>query len=234
MWYVTRSRRFNGHCKMDAMMASIMSDVRQTCSEELNRKASWLPTLLGISDWALCKPPAKQLELELEVKLVVTPIGPRLPRKLQAYHTSVLVGDQELAFGLTGMCSARGPKSHKDLPRSDETTLHDMGVVRSMTATDLRRKLIPHFRRDSYDLLRKNCNSFSDVCLSILVGARLDREYRYLEEAALSLESSMGLVRMLSGGQYTQNPEADAFGLEEVISEFTSNAVAEVSIKRER
>merc|ERR550532_1541317 len=166
------------------------------------------------------KPASYEPLAEQSIKLVVTPIGPHLPRKFQAYHTSVLVDDQELSFSMMGIGTARGPESHLSLPRSVETVIKDMGKVRSVDVASLKAKLRPYFRRDSYDLLRKNCNSFSHVCLSILVGTGLDGEYRYLEGAAIAMDRHMGLVQRLSRGNYVPNPKAGAFAVEEVVAKF--------------
>lgn len=210
---------------MAAMVANIMAEVRQTgCEEPAKPQKSWLSFLTG--SFGLCQSSPAILPDLLQVQLVVTPIGPQLPRQLQAYHTSVIIGDQELSFGLTGLCLGRGPASHKHLPRSSETVVSEVGLVSSVDASTLKRKLRPFFRKDSYDLLRKNCNSFSDVCLAVLVGARLDEKYRKLEEAALSLDSYLGLVRIASGGNYKPNPEADAFQVVQVVSEIKNSRSA--------
>jgi len=147
------------------------------------------------------------------VKLVVTPIGPKsLPRKFQPFHTSVMVGEMELSFGQSGVCMCRGAQSHQCLPRSSETKTMEKGSAGNIDPYLLRRVLRPYFHQDSYDLLRKNCNSFSDVLLGILVGERVSKEYRFLEDLALSMDRNMfGLVRKLSNGAYVPNPEAASY-----------------------
>lgn len=188
-----------------------------TSIEEQACKKVWLPKYKVFSQPAPrgAEPPPEQF-----IKLVATPVGPRAPRMLQAYHTSVMVGGAELSFGMLGISIAYGPASHNNLPRSSETVVRDVGWVGYVDAVSFRKRLLPYFRRGTYDLLRKNCNCFSDVCLSVLVGVRLDNEYRYLEEAAISIDKTSGLVRRLSFGVYKPNPQADAFSVEGVVSEF--------------
>jgi len=176
--------------------------------------SSWMP------GWLMCGPPPeveKEALPDQVVKLVVTPIGPRLPQTVQAYHSSILVGDIELFFGILGIGTAHGPQSHSQLPRSDETQITSVGKARAVDAASLRKKLLPYFRKDTYDLLRKNCNTFSDVCLRTLVDMRLDAKYRYLEEVGLSMEHRLGL--MSRGGGYLPNPLAEAFAPEAVVAE---------------
>lgn len=128
------------------------------------------------------------------VQLVITPIGNRyLPQRLQAYHTSVTVGDKELSFGLSaGICMCRGAQSHKGLSRKAETIRLDMGTIGDVDVFQLRRILRPWFPKGSYDLFQKNCNSFSDVCLRVLTGQCLPKQYCFLEDLALTLDDHLG------------------------------------------
>jgi len=96
----------------------------------------------------------------------------------------------------------------------------DRGVVANIDPFLLRRTLRPYFHQDSYDLLRKNCNSFSDVLLGILVGERLSKEYKFLEDLALRMDKSMfGVVRKLSNGTYEPNPLAASYSSAALILE---------------
>jgi len=153
------------------------------------------------------------------VQLVVTPIGPKLP-KLQAYHSSILVDGVEYSFGGRGLVSARGRASHRAFPRAPgETRSFDLGVARGADADSLRRKLEPYFRANTYDLLRKNCNSFTDCALYYLLGQRLDKKYRCVEQIAHTADRHACLIQALSGGGYQPNRNADGFSVEQVIRE---------------
>merc|ERR1719210_2582401 len=71
--------------------------------------------------------------------------------------------------------------------------------------------LQPHFLPGTYDLLRKNCNSFSDCALAYLLGMRLDDKYRAPEKLGAQWDKYIGIVRNFSGGCYQPNPLADGF-----------------------
>merc|ERR1712048_994542 len=75
-----------------------------------------------------------------------------------------------------------------------------------------------YFLPGSYDLLRKNCNSFTDCAICYLIGARLDKKYRMLETIGSAVEKRASLVSKLSRGHYVPNPKADNFELNEIIS----------------
>jgi len=214
---------------MSMMLKQIMSEV--TTSSNRTRSAerkTWLPTLLDRRRWGQPRgrsssPKARSpcSPCREGVKLLVTPIGPKtLPRKFQPYHTSVMVGDKELSFGISGLCMCRGPQSHECLPRSSETKIIDKGPVGDIDCYLLRRVLRPHYHEDSYDLLKKNCNSFSDVLLGILVGERLPKEYKYLETLAQNVDRNMfGIVRKLGNGTYVPTPEAADYSSDALIEQ---------------
>lgn len=65
-------------------------------------------------------------------------------------------------------------------------------------------------------MLRKNCNSFSDAALVVLLGKRLDKRYRQLEQAGARFPQ---LVTAVSNGEYRPNPAADGFDLEKLCSD---------------
>merc|ERR1719323_343812 len=96
------------------------------------------------------------------------------------------------------------------LPFNQPPTIHDLGFtgksVRVMVAA-----LQQYFQPGTYDLLRKNCNSFSDCALFYLLGKRLDTEYRSMEKIGAELDKYAGLIRSFTGGTYRPNPRADNF-----------------------
>ncbi|CAE8595270.1 unnamed protein product [Polarella glacialis] len=129
----------------------------------------------------------------------------------KAYHSSVLVNETELFFADTGLCTGLGIASHG----ARSVKRFDMGTTSISTET-LREQLATHFLPGTYDLLRKNCNSFSDAALVILVGKRLDKKYRQLEQLGARFPQ---LVTSLSGGEYSLNSLADSFDLERLCSD---------------
>merc|ERR1711920_447246 len=78
------------------------------------------------------------------------------------------------------------------------------------------RALAAHFKAGTYDILRKNCNSFTDCALYYCIGRRLDEQYRALEKLGADADR-VGLVRLLSLGDYVPNPNADDFDVDYVV-----------------
>jgi len=148
-----------------------------------------------------------------KVQLAVSPIGPG------AYHSSILVNGQELSFSDAGISSADGPMSHTQMQqqaqgrKQAEPKIIDYGMS-FYTGSQVRSNLERHFAQGTYDLLRKNCNSFSDCALFYLTHKRMDRQYRSMERLGARFS---GIVTAGSGGQYTPNPKAADFDLEKLI-----------------
>lgn len=148
------------------------------------------------------------------VQLAVSPIaGPLAGISVAtAYHTSVLVDGMEFSFNTTdGIIVCDGPLSHK-LWQPDGQ-LHDLGRS-AHSGKDMVAALEHKFQPGTYDLLRKNCNHFSDCALFFLLGRRLSAEYCSLERLGAAIPA---VVETLSGGRYTPNPLAADFGLEALI-----------------
>jgi hypothetical protein len=157
--------------------------------------------------------------------LAVSELG-GLPGAL-AYHTSVVVDGQELFFGCTnGVQATRNLASHAKLPR--KPLILDMGFT-LCSGAQLALALSPHFERGSYDLIMKNCNSFSDCALHVLLRKRLDAKYCTLERMGRNCPS---LVRLGSGGQYVPNPKAADFDVDAVIENNLSVAMRMPPIER--
>eukprot|EP01062_Namystynia_karyoxenos_P036874 TRINITY_DN26860_c0_g1_i1.p1 TRINITY_DN26860_c0_g1~~TRINITY_DN26860_c0_g1_i1.p1 ORF type:complete len:208 (+),score=67.21 TRINITY_DN26860_c0_g1_i1:101-724(+) len=127
-----------------------------------------------------------------------------------AYHTSVIVDGTEYFFDGAGINTTNDLGSHKMAP--GEPTVTHMGTSKR-SGSQLRSALSSHFGSGTYDLIRKNCNSFSDAALCYLLGTRLDPSYRQLERMGAS---NPGAVAAVSGGQYEPNPAAEKFDLEAV------------------
>merc|ERR1739848_151830 len=69
----------------------------------------------------------------------------------------------------------------------------------------------------TYDILRKNENTFSDCALWYLIGKRLTANYRRMED--IGLAGSLAAVRNKA---YVQNPRADDFDLDKVMESIDS------------
>lgn len=133
-----------------------------------------------------------------------------------AYHSSVVVNGEEFFFSDGGISSTTDLASHRN-PQNPSSTpqVIDMGMSQ-YTGSQLRAALDRHFPQGSYDLLKKNCNSFSDCALFYLLKKRLDKKYRSLEQIGAA---NPNLMKMVSGGQYTPNPKAETFDLEKLIAD---------------
>lgn len=152
------------------------------------------------------------------VELAATPMGPKLPN-LQAYHTSIVVDGKEYAFDNIGVMisdtSSRHPgPSHEQLGGPGEVLYQGLT---SLSGDEMYKALYRHFKPGSYDLLRKNCNSFSDCALFYLVDVRLDKKYRTLEQVGAAADNRAKVVRRISGGEYAPNRKADGFDLEKIV-----------------
>lgn len=136
-----------------------------------------------------------------------------------AYHTSVLLDGVEFSFNMIeGIVTASGPLSHK-LWQPDGR-LHDLG--RSLrSGNELIATLSHKFEPGTYDLLRKNCNHFTDCALFFLLGRRLSAEYCVLERFGSSIPA---LVESVSGGRYTPNDLAKDFTVEALIRDLATRS----------
>merc|ERR550537_1634853 len=137
----------------------------------------------------------------------------------KAYHTSVVIDGEEFFFDGNGIETTRNLGSHA--PMQGEPKLFPMGLTKQW-ASSIKGRLAQHFQPGSYDLLRKNCNSFSDACLYFLLGKRLDTGYPQVEQLGAKFPQ---LVQNVSGGEYSPNPKADGFNLEKVCEEVDPNKV---------
>eukprot|EP00930_Biecheleria_cincta_P036201 TRINITY_DN24837_c0_g1_i2.p1 TRINITY_DN24837_c0_g1~~TRINITY_DN24837_c0_g1_i2.p1 ORF type:complete len:253 (+),score=46.77 TRINITY_DN24837_c0_g1_i2:63-821(+) len=158
-----------------------------------------------------------------EVKLAVSPLG-GVPGIAQAWHSSVIVNGDEYSFSDGGITCARGTASHDAMAQQAanaqtqtqiQTQVFDMGLS-PYTGSQLQAALSRYFQQGTYDLLKKNCNSFSDAALFYLLKKRIDSKYRQLETIGAKTPS---LVSTLSGQGYKPNPKVQDFDLEKVIKE---------------
>jgi hypothetical protein len=133
-----------------------------------------------------------------------------IPALASAYHTSVLVNGEEFFFSDSGIFSDRALSSHAGM----ELERKVMGTSK-WTGSQLLRVLSPHFKPGTYDLLRKNCNAFSDCALYFLLQERLEGRFSALERLG---QSNTSLVQSFTKGAYSPNPVAENFKVSEVIA----------------
>jgi len=96
----------------------------------------------------------------------------------------------------------------------------EVGMTRK-TGMELQRALSPHFSLGTYDLVFKNCNSFTDASLAYLLSRRLPAEYTFSDQLGKDMPK---MLSMLTDGRYAPNPEAEQFNLESVILRVDPNA----------
>lgn len=164
-----------------------------------------------------------------KVQLAVTAIGGTpVFGNIRAYHTSIVIDNMEYSFGDRGVCVQplrlqAGPSgggqsgcggSHRMFSGPLEViTLGHCGISGPCLGLALK----PFFRKGTYDLLRKNCNSFTDCALFYLLGERLDEGYCGLERIGAFADSTLGVIQALSRGGYMPNPKADDFCVERAV-----------------
>jgi len=156
-----------------------------------------------------------------EVQLAVSPLG-GVPGA-QAWHSSVIINGDEFSFSDGGIAVARGTDSHDAMAKQNnastqvqiKTEVFDMGMS-PYSGSQVRAALQTYFQPGTYDLLRKNCNSFSDAALFYLLKKRIDRKYRQLEMIGAR---NPQIIAAMSGNGYQPNAKCDNFDLEKVIKE---------------
>eukprot|EP00438_Fugacium_kawagutii_P009974 Skav234393 [mRNA] locus=scaffold873:88472:97580:- [translate_table: standard] len=131
-------------------------------------------------------------KVELAASLLFT-----IPGLASAYHTSVVVNGEEFFFSDSGIFSNTSLTSHQSQPSEK----FQLGFSK-YTGQQLLRVLQEHFRPGTYDLIRKNCNSFSDCAVYFLLGKRLPSKYSALESigqrASGNLSGQHGAVHNLA------------------------------------
>jgi len=133
-----------------------------------------------------------------------------------AYHTSVVINGTEYFFDMSGIMSTNNFGSHQN---KQQFSTFEIGYT-NKTASQMLDKLRQYFLSGTYDLIRKNCNSFSDCALYYLVKKRLDPQYNRLEKLGASMMGSM-----MQNSEYKPNPKADDFDKEKIIENLEDKLV---------
>lgn len=155
------------------------------------------------------------------VELAVTPLG-GIPG-FMAYHTSIIVNGEEFVFCAMGIMRNFGMDSHRrsggpfgvlqSVSEKTSMSVIDMGMT--ARSTDMLMQFVsPYFMPGSYDLLLKNCNTFTDAALFFLTGQRLDSSYNSIEKVAVK---NPRLLEQVIGMPYQPNPCALGFNVDQVL-----------------
>jgi len=163
-----------------------------------------------------------------QVKLAISPVGVKIPSVPEAYHTSVIVDDKEYCFTSCGVVCNQGCKSHARFQNGPTEVVHiGMSHISGEAMLD---GLKHHFAPGTYDLLRKNCNSFVDCALFYLLRRRLEGKYRILEQMLECIDDTIGFVRILSMGEYMPNPKANDFNVGKILARIEAASSSSVGL----
>ncbi|ETO33555.1 hypothetical protein RFI_03547 [Reticulomyxa filosa] len=165
-----------------------------------------------------------------QVQLAVSLLGGVGP--MAAYHTSVVINNTECFaqkkqldtkcirtsdfFDGSGVMSSTDFASHQN---KQQFQIIDIGYT-NKTPTQMLSALRGHFESGTYDLLRKNCNSFSDCALWFLCKQRLNKQFNSMEKLGTQMMSTM-----MQNSEYKPNPKADNFDKEKVIESLDTKSV---------
>lgn len=143
------------------------------------------------------------------------------PALASAYHTSIVIDGEEYFFSDSGICRDDQLLSHQGKEQGVPSEMYEVGRT-DHSGTELWYALQGHFTPGTYDLLRKNCNSFTDAALFFLLRQRLDSKYSALERLGLT---SPDMVNRVTNGMYVPNPISAAFQIGDVIEAVTKLGV---------
>lgn len=155
-----------------------------------------------------------------EVELAVSPLAGL--KGAAGYHSSILIQGEEYFFSPMGIIHSAHISSHKKNPQMQRIFV---GLSR-YSGSDLVEFFDHSFPPGHYDLLRKNCNCFSDAAMYFLCEQRLDKRYCYVERFGKLADDHAGLIQSISGGEYLPNPQAVGFELESLIKEIDAERPA--------
>eukprot|EP00930_Biecheleria_cincta_P009903 TRINITY_DN111794_c0_g1_i1.p1 TRINITY_DN111794_c0_g1~~TRINITY_DN111794_c0_g1_i1.p1 ORF type:complete len:208 (-),score=21.22 TRINITY_DN111794_c0_g1_i1:51-674(-) len=174
----------------------------------------WFNQLLGLEPSQSSTQPAPAPSRRRKITLVLSDMGvPYIPGLGKAVHSSIMIDSLEYEFGPQGIKRSNGPKSHERFAGRPEFI--EMGYS-MVGGTALMQRLGDDFAPNTYDLLHKNCNTFSDCALYFLVGRRMDDQYRALEKIGQTLNEYTSIVSAFFRG-YKPNPRAQCFQTQCVI-----------------
>lgn len=151
-----------------------------------------------------------------------------------AYHTSVILGEKEYFFDSEGIASGPALWSHhggvpgQPVVLTSATEVFTIGFSH-LNGTALCQGLDNFFSLGSYDVILKNCNSFTDAACYFLTRRRLHGKYTRLERLLagtrpVSTKLLSALLGALVAGdedaaqEYVPNPRAENFSVEDIVA----------------
>jgi len=181
----------------------------------------------------------------MKVQVVATPILE--VAGVKAYHTSIVIGRTEYFFDADGIITAPALWSHTGIDgkapsKSEEpagtalTEVIDVGVT-PVSPEAFMRSMSPFFLAGTYDIILKNCNTFSDAALYFLTRTRIQSRFSRLERLIATarpfstrlLSAALQAIQQdqqQSPAGYTMNPLAEHFNIEDVIMACDSADIA--------
>lgn len=123
--------------------------------------------------------------------------GDLLGTTLEAvYHTGIVVHGREYWFGRGLQCA---PAEQTQMQFGTPLRVDSLGTTEVDVDLfhDFLRELSPRYTSETYNLLRHNCNNFSDEAARFLVGRGIDQKILDLPNVFLSTELGKALAPML-------------------------------------
>jgi hypothetical protein len=135
------------------------------------------------------------------------------------------VGWRELFFGNSGITSSDTCLSHHNNP---DIEMIDMGITQ-FSHLDVVRVMRKHFMPGTYDIVLKNCNSFTDCALYMMCEQRLAWHFRGLDTFVRQVDGR-GFFRSLLPAKYHPNPLCADWQLEHVLGQIDVELPSRVSV----
>ncbi|CAF4404526.1 unnamed protein product [Rotaria socialis] len=120
---------------------------------------------------------------------------------LGAYHTSVQLYNVEYYFG-DGICKSQ-PYSHQG-----RLILSKKLGMTELTQDEIETKILfniyDKFTRNDYDLIRRNCNHFTDIFLDRLLGVHLPMQFNRTERCIMATPCCIRTLNGMLGNDWTR------------------------------
>ncbi|CAF4288438.1 unnamed protein product, partial [Rotaria magnacalcarata] len=120
---------------------------------------------------------------------------------LGAYHTSVQLYNVEYYFG-DGICKSQ-PYSHQG-----RLILSKKLGMTELTQDEIEKKILfnmyDKFTRNDYDLIRRNCNHFTDIFLDRLLGIHLPMQFNRTERCIMATPCCIRTLNGMLGKDWTR------------------------------
>jgi len=121
------------------------------------------------------------------------------------WHTGLVVYSQEFYFG-GGIC--KGPPGMTPYGKPVQTIELGKTSIPQSVFLDFLNDISPGFTIATYDLMKNNCNNFTDVCAEFLLGEGIPKHIVNLPQDALSTPMGQQILGMLGGGNNIMDPRS--------------------------